>query len=291
MQRKRWVASIILLAGLALGIAILAAGAVWEEFALRSIGSARAECEQSVLKLVDRCAPKALAPGAAATPEFDATKWKVVKPAIVRIVQADPAFEALSLAGREAVLDYFLSDDSDYTKLFGSERIVFLRKFALFEYTGKTLPPGPIVGSPVSESDLPPGYTLRPFNPPVKINPDEFIPDTPSDWVKLPSGRMYNPTTRRITDDPLAGSTRIEFESVASHTPQALAVVLCDPRGIDAPPKMGETLRQERRMETWNSDKWWYFGIIVFIAAIPRGWYFLLARLREISDSVRGMDN
>jgi hypothetical protein len=216
MTRRRRIALIVLLGGLATGTVTVATADIWLHLADRRLEAMRADCEQRVPKLVDRWAS-----------DFQAHQ--------VKVVRDDPAFAALTFPAKEAIADYILSQDPDWAKFSDADRNKILRRFLLVDYTGKALPFGYKLGPLVPNEDLLPG-----------------------------------------------------FESSALHTPSALAAVLCDPLSLDAPEEM---LRQ-KHMRIWVSDnKWFYFGVVVFCSAVPWLWYFILARLREVSDAVRGMDN
>jgi hypothetical protein len=118
---------------------------------------------------------------------------------------------------------------------------------------------------------LPPGFSEKPIQPsptPVARNPSDFTPDPEA-------GRGH-----LVPDPPPAG-----FEDLD---------LVCEPEDlVDYVYANGEQAQISDTAREANNDRanGRLFGLLTFVAfCLPLGWYFLLDRLREVSDALSGRD-
>lgn len=65
----------------------------------------------------------------------------------------------------------------------------------------------------------------------------------------------------------------------------------CDPQSLLMHESVGvqaELASAQRQLNFWRENPQWIAGLLVAIAALPLCWYFLLERIRELSNAIRG---
>ncbi|MFI5395318.1 MAG: hypothetical protein ACHQ9S_07270 [Candidatus Binatia bacterium] len=139
-------------------------------------------------------------------------------------------------------------------------------------------------------ADVPPGFRLLGLPPDATSLPPAEVRRS---WCNtLPSAAAQRSMTleEQVRADP-------RFEQLPPEK-QAKAVALAQMK--DAAPQAttpgpaaavavrGNIFRAQRRLEAWRTDPFVIAATVVVLCALPWLWYFLLARIRELSAAIRG---